>query len=118
MPREGWVAELNAEVLAWADDYERWQVKAIEDGQFPAVIVPKAADLTEVRLEELIAAWNELTPRVCCVACRKEGSWLDIEQHHWLSFREEDRLYRLARCLLPRADGFTFIERMRPEFRR
>jgi hypothetical protein len=68
-------------------------------------------NLAEARLEELMAAWNELVPRVCCVACRREASWLDVEQHHWLIFRDEGRLYRVAQCLVPR-----FYERV--EFRR
>lgn len=38
MPKPGWMAECNADVLQWASRYEEWRERAIKTGEFPAVI--------------------------------------------------------------------------------
>jgi hypothetical protein len=38
MPKPGWMAQCNAEVLRWASDYEQWRAKAMQSGEFPAVV--------------------------------------------------------------------------------
>jgi hypothetical protein len=77
----------------------------------------QAKPLTEETLTEAMERWKEMLPRVCCAACRKEGSWLEIDRH-WSFFRDGEHVYRLAECLAHRTDGLRFYERVPPEFRR